>query len=366
MTAEIRAETVGSLLRPPALRIARERLRSGAASEEELRATEDAAVLDAIALQEAARLDLVTDGEMRRTSWIATVRGTLSGFQLFPCGPGWQWKGTERAGEWTNRPFPYVSERIQPLRDLAQTEYAFLSANARARTKHCLPAPSYHRTVWHPVHSRAAYPRCEDFLIEIRDYLRTVVMSLRALGCDYIQLDAPNYGNLCDPDLRAMMAAQGRDLDDELPFDAELDNSVFEGMSGVTRAMHICRGNAAGNWAASGGYDRIAPELFPRLDLDRLLLEYDSPRAGDFAALRHARPETTVVLGLITTKTGELEECEAIEARLREAAAYKPLAQLSLSPQCGFASVEAGNPVTPAEQEAKLRLIGEVAEHVWD
>ena len=362
---EVRAETVGSLLRPAALRAARERVRSGAAAEAELRTAEDAAVLDAIALQESAGLDVVTDGELRRASWIATVRGTLSGFQLFPGGPGWQWKGTEQAETWTKRPFPYVSERIQPLHDLAETEYAFLKLHARTRTKYCLPAPSYHRTVWHPVYSRKAYPRCEDFLLEIRDYLRGVVMSLRGLGCDYIQLDAPNYGNLCDPDLRLMMQAQGRDLDAELPFDAEIDNSVFQGLTGMTRAMHICRGNAAGNWAASGGYDRIAPQLFPRLDLDRLLLEYDSPRAGDFGALRHARPETTIVLGLITTKTGELEQSRIIATRIREAAALRPLDQLALSPQCGFASVEAGNPVTAGEQEAKLRLVGAIAKSVW-
>jgi 5-methyltetrahydropteroyltriglutamate--homocysteine methyltransferase len=365
MTATVRAETVGSLLRPAELRAARERQRAGEASEEAVRAAEDEAVLAAITLQEDAGLDVITDGELRRTSWIATVRGTLSGFQLFPGGPGWQWRGTERAAEWTNRPFPYVSGRIEPLRDLAETEYAFLRAHARARTKYCLPAPSYHRTVWHPEHSRAAYPRCEDFLIEIRDYLRSVVRSLVALGCDYVQLDAPNYGNLCDPELRAIMAAQGRDLDAELPFDAELDNSVFDGVTSITRAMHICRGNAAGNWAASGGYDRIAPQLFPRLRLDRLLLEYDSPRAGDFGALRHVRPETTAVLGLVTTKTGELEEHAAVEARIREASMVKPCEQLALSPQCGFASVEAGNPVSPEEQTAKLHLVSDVARRVW-
>ena len=365
MTASVRAETVGSLLRPAELRAARERASAGEIGEAELRQAEDAAVLKAIALQEAAGLDVITDGEMRRISWIATVRGTLSGFTLIPGGPGWQWKGTAEADSWTDRPFPFVTERIGVLKDLAQTEYAFLKVHARTRTKYCVPAPSYHRTVWHPVHSRDAYPSCEEFLIDIRDYLRGLVRRLVDLGCDYMQLDAPNYGNLCDPEIRAMMEGQGRDLDAELPFDIDLDSSVFAGISGVTRAMHICRGNAAGNWAASGGYERIAAGLFPHLELDRLLLEYDTPRAGDFGPLRHVHPDTVVVLGLITTKSGELEQAEAVERRIREASRLVPLERLALSPQCGFASVEAGNPVTPEEQEAKLRLVVDVAHCIW-
>jgi 5-methyltetrahydropteroyltriglutamate--homocysteine methyltransferase len=365
MPAEVRAETVGSLLRPPELRAARRGARAGQVSEGDLRTAEDAAVLDAIKLQESIGLDVITDGEMRRESWIATVRGPLAGFSSLPGGPGWQWKGTDQAAEWSSRPFPFVTERVRPVRDLAETEYAFLKQHAHARTKYCIPAPSYHRTNWHPVHSRDAYPRVEDFLVDVRDYVRGVVQRVVAMGCDYVQLDAPNYGNLCDPELRAMMEAQGRDLDAELPFDAELDNSVFEGLASVTRAMHICRGNAAGNWAASGGYERIAGDLFPRLALDRLLLEYDTPRAGDFGPLRHVRPGTVVVLGLLTTKTGALEDAAAVEARIREAANTVPLERLALSPQCGFASVEAGNPLSGDEQEAKLRRVVEVARRVW-
>ncbi len=365
MSDFVRAETVGSLLRPAALLDIRRRARGGEVSEADQRAAEDAAVLQAIELQEAVGLDVITDGEMRRTSWIATVRGPLTGFSMIPGGPGWQWQGTERAAQWSSTPFPFVTERIAVQGDLTQSEYAFLKQHARARTKYCMPAPSYHRTNWHPEHSRTAYPSCEDFLIEIRDYVRTMAREATALGCDYVQLDAPNYGNLCDPDLRAIMEAQGRDLDAELEFDAEIDNSVFEGLAGVTRAMHICRGNAAGNWAASGGYDRIAADLFPRLTLDRLLLEYDTPRSGDFGALRHVGGDTTAVLGLVTTKSGAIEDDGLVEARVREAGAIIPVERLALSPQCGFASVEAGNPLTRDEQHAKLRLVVAVARRVW-
>ena len=183
-----------------------------------------------------------------------------------------------------------------------------------------------------------------------------------ALGGDYIQMDAPNYAQWhVDRENRAAFEAWGHDMAAELVADAEIDDTVFEGVRGVTRAIHICRGNApGGRWLANGGYERIAAEVFPRLTrYDRLLLEYDTPRAGDFGPLRHVRPEATVVLGLLTTKQGELEDAALVEARIREAARQVPLERLALSPQCGFASGEAGNPLTPAQQEAKLRRVGD-------
>jgi 5-methyltetrahydropteroyltriglutamate--homocysteine methyltransferase len=200
----------------------------------------------------------------------------------------------------------------------------------------------------------------------MRDYSREVVREVVAMGCDYVQLDAPNYGRACDPEFHTLMASQGRrGAVADLQFDAELDSSVFDGITGITRAMHICRGNSAGAWNAQGGYGAIASDLFPRLHVDVLLLEYDTPRAGDFTPLRHVLPQQTVVLGLLTTKDGALEDAAAVESRIREAAAYVPLERLALSPQCGFASVEAGNPITPAEQEAKLRLVVQIARRLW-
>jgi 5-methyltetrahydropteroyltriglutamate--homocysteine methyltransferase len=363
--SRLRAENPGSLLRPAWLLALRRRRRDGRASEAEAREGEDRAVLEAIRLQESLGLDVITDGEMRRTSWIGTARGAVDGFEPRAGGPGWQWQGTAEAAELSKRPFPFVARPISVRYSLAEREYAFLRAHSRARTKLCLPAPSYHRTVWHPEHSRDAYPRCEDFLVAMRDVVRDMAREAVAMGCDYVQLDAPNYGNLCDRDLRAAMEATGRDLDAELDVDVALDNSVLEGLDGAITAMHICRGNAAGNWAGSGGYGVIAERLFSGLRVDRLLLEYDTPRAGGFDALRHVRRDTAVVLGLLTTKRGELEDAVAVEARIREAAAIVPLDRLALSPQCGFASVEWGNPISPAEQEAKLRLVVELARRVW-
>jgi 5-methyltetrahydropteroyltriglutamate--homocysteine methyltransferase len=363
--SRLRAESPGSLLRPDWLLELRQRQRDGRASDVEARAGEDRAILEAIQLQESLGLDVITDGEMRRMSWIGTARGSVDGFELRAGGPGWVWQGTAQAAELSKRPFPFVVRPISVSHSLAEAEYAFLSQHSRARTKFCVPAPSYHRTVWHPEHSREAYPRCEDFLVEMRNVVRGMVREAVAMGCDYVQLDAPNYGNLCDRNLRAAMESTGRDLDAELEVDIALDNSVFEGRQGVTTAMHICRGNAAGNWAGSGGYDVIAERLFSNLDVDRLLLEYDTPRSGGFDVLRHVRRHATVVLGLLTTKSGELEDAAAVEARIREAAAILPLERLALSPQCGFASVEWGNPISPAEQEAKLRLVVDVARRVW-
>ena len=189
-----------------------------------------------------------------------------------------------------------------------------------------------------------------------------------SLGGDYVQLDAPNYAQWhVDRDNRAAFEAWGHDMATELAADAEIDDSVFEGIAGVTRAIHICRGNApGGRWLADGGYEAIAPAVFPRLTrYDRLLLEYDTPRAGDFGPLRHVRPDTVAVLGLLTTKRGALEDAAAVEARIREAAGHVALERLALSPQCGFASGEAGNPLTAEEQQAKLRRVATIARRIW-
>jgi len=357
-----RAETVGSLLRPPELLAARRWLAEGTVPPERVRELEDVAVLGAVRMQEAAGLDVVTDGEMRRGGWSVTTE-LLDGFEPRPGGPGLTWHGEGRD---VGRPgaYPTVVRQLTPKRSLAD-DYAYLAEHARARTKLCMPAPSYHRRFWYQKHSAGAYPTCEQFLVAVRDLLRAEVARLVELGCDYVQLDAPNYGSLCDVEHRRMLEARGHDLDAELAFDAELDSSLFEGFPGITRALHVCRGNAAGRWHSTGGYGTIAERLFPRLDVDVLLLEYDTDRAGDFEPLRCVRTETVAVLGLVTTKTGALEEESAVEARIAEAARIKPLEELALSPQCGFASVAIGNPVTPDEQEAKLELVGRVARRLW-
>jgi len=378
--ASPRAETVGSLLRDDA--VVRAARRSSPADSALL----GDAVRDAIRLQEEVGLDVITDGEVRRVSWAQTPR-FVDAFAVGGGQSALNWRGATEgrsgaaatAGAGTGGTsmggggYPSVVRRVStaPRTGDMAAEYAFLARYARNRTKFTMAAPSYHRRYWSPTASSTAsttsgYGSPEEFLTEVRDYLRSVAHTLIDLGCDYIQLDAPNYGSLCDPDTIAAMREAGRDPDAELEFDAALDSSLFDGLSGVTSALHVCRGNGpAGAWHSAGGYAAISARLFPGLTVDRLLLEYDSDRAGGFEPLADTRPGTAVVLGLLTTKSPQLEHDADVLARIEEAARFKPLAELALSTQCGFASVPIANPVTPEAQRAKLELVVRLARQVW-
>jgi 5-methyltetrahydropteroyltriglutamate--homocysteine methyltransferase len=379
-----RADVIGSLLRPSYLQEARKAAREGRLDPKEARAAEDRAIAEAIAVQENAGMDAVTDGEFRRMSFIATIGvrdaelGPLTGFKTLVADAEWTglWKnpdgsfgGLTLPEDRTKSRRSIVVEKVGVKRDIVAEEFPFLKAHTRkAQPKYTFPAPSLHRVAWDPKHSRDAYPTARQFLIAMRDYIRDVVKNLIASGCTYIHMDAPNYTQWhTDPSIRAAFESWGHDMDKELIEDAEIDNSVFDGIAGITRAIHLCRGNAPrGRWLANGGYEAIADRLYLRLtNYDTLLLEYDSPRAGDFSSLKHVRSDTVVVLGLVTTKDGRLEDPAAVETRIREAAKVISLERLALSPQCGFASGEYADTMTPPQQEAKLRLVGEVAERVW-
>jgi 5-methyltetrahydropteroyltriglutamate--homocysteine methyltransferase len=378
----VRADVVGSLLRPDYLSEAKEAMRGGTIDAGELRALEDRAVLEAIALQEGAGIEAITDGEYRRHGWVALIpliddplfRAPVSGFEFLDAESGWRglWKtGEGEPADTSGLPpkEPFVTRRLEFARDIVADEYEFLAANAHTRTKYTIPAPSWHRIFWHPDHSTGAYPTSDEFIEDVARFLREhIVDRLVELGCDYIQLDAPNYAQWhIDPGNRAAFEEHGHDMAHELVADADFDNLVFDGLSGVTRAMHMCRGNAPGGmWAASGGYEVISKQVFPRLtNLDRLLLEYDSDRAGGFHPLADVLPHHQVVLGLVTTKDGSLEAPEDVVGRVEEATEHVPLERLAISPQCGFASGEIAETMTLAEQEAKLRLIGDVARRLW-
>jgi 5-methyltetrahydropteroyltriglutamate--homocysteine methyltransferase len=381
-TTVVRADVVGSLLRPEYLSGAKDAMRAGTVDAAELRALEDRAVLEAIALQENAGIEAITDGEYRRNGWIAFIpifddplfRPPVSGFEFLDAESGWRnlWKtGEGEPADTSGLPSqePFVTRRLEVERDIVTDEYAFLHANARARTKYTIPAPSWHRIHWHPEYSADAYATSDEFIHDVARILREhVVDRLVELGCDYVQIDAPNYAQWhIDPDNRAAFEAHGHDMAHELIADAEFDSMLFEGVTGVTRAMHMCRGNAPfGMWAARGGYEAISKEVFPRLEnVDRLLLEYDSDRAGGFAPLADVLPHHQVVLGLVTTKNGTLESAEDLVARIDEATQYVPVERLAISPQCGFASGEISRTMSLPEQEAKLTLVGEVARRVW-
>jgi len=384
VTKIARADVIGSLLRPAYLQEARKNAREGKIGASEARAAEDKAIKEAVALQEAAGMDAVTDGEFRRMSFIATIGvrdaelGPLSGFKTLVIDAEWTalWKypdgsfgGLTLPEDPTKARRSIVVDKIGVKRDIVADEFPFLKQNTKkAIPKYTFPAPSWHRIAWDKTHSRDAYPTCREFLLAMRDYTRDVVKKLIDAGCEYIHMDAPNYAQwYIDPKIRAAFESWGHDMEKELIEDAEIDNSVFDGISGITRAIHLCRGNAPrGRFLATGGYDVIADKLYPRLtNYDTLLLEYDSPRAGDFSSLKHVNKGTTVVLGLVTTKDGKLEDPAAVEARVREAAKVVPLEHLALSPQCGFASGEYADTMTYAEQDAKLRLVGQLADKVW-
>ena len=377
MSDRARADTVGSLLHPAYLREARQLLQEGRIGEQELKASEDRAVLEAIALQQQAGLDVITDGEFRRAAWNPVFgvgrEAPFAGYSLVEAEhPIWRrfWRDDSGALQ-TRAPAPaaIVTETLRPQRDIVTDEYEFLQTNATSRTKYTFPAPSYARAFWNPDASRDAYPTIDEYLFAVRDLVRSeIVDKALALGCDYLQMDAPNYGQIyTDDEVRAAYEAAGHDIEAELIADAELDNSLFDGISGVTRSIHICRGNGPGGvWSATGGYDKFAADMFSRLtNIDSLLLEYDTERAGNFEPLRHVRQDTTVVLGLLTTKHGALEQAQDVEARIRDATQYVPLERLSLSPQCGFSSAPGGNPLTMEEQRAKLDLVVEIARRVW-
>jgi 5-methyltetrahydropteroyltriglutamate--homocysteine methyltransferase len=379
MASIARADQVGSLLRPQRLLDAREQRTTGAIDAAALRAVEDEEILALVAMQQESGIDLITDGELRRLSWIATAPGAedapITGFSLMEPDPEFSWiRGwRDASGQPVQRAFrqqAFVTQRIGKGRDIVSDEYGFLRQHANGRKKYTYPAPSYHRIYWHPEHSKNAYATVDDFLRDVRDFIREEVIERAiALGCDYVQLDAPNYGQFyTDDEVRAELEAAGHDLDAALVGDAEIDNDVFDGVTGVTRALHICRGNGPGGiWSATGGYDTLAPEVFPRLQhIDTLLLEYDTPRAGDFSPLRYVQPHQAVVLGLLTTKDGSLEDGALIEQRIREASEHVPLDRLALSPQCGFNSALQGNPLTAEQQEAKLRQVVDIARRVWD
>jgi len=363
--AQTRAENVGSFLRSP------EALRAAASRDPdpEAAAVLDAAVLDVIKLQRAAGVDIVTDGELRRSNWADTPDFLDCFDKIAGNTGGLRWRGGESSPAGGHAAaYDTVARRVADAKRLGDrsAQYAFLAENAGVRTKFTLPAPSYHRRYWWEEVSGAVYSSAEEYLTEIRDALREVVDQVVALGCDYIQLDAPNYGSLCDPDNRGRMEAAGADINAQLAFDAALDSSLFAGLSGVTSAVHVCRGNApGGRWHSAGGYGAISAQLFPQLAVDRLLLEYDTERAGTFGPLADVPSGVTAVLGLLTTKSGDLEDEAVVRERIAEAATVKPLDELALSTQCGFASVAGGNVVTPEQQLAKLELVANVARATW-
>jgi methionine synthase II (cobalamin-independent) len=364
---EARSDVVGSLLRPPELLDARERLARGELAPAEFKRVEDAAVDAALRLQEEAGMAVVTDGEMRRLSFQSQMTEAVEGFgewdlDAFLWG---EWQSDELGEMNVERPPIAVEGKLRRKRFLSAEEFTYARGRTDRIVKVTLPSPSLFANFWDPDRSSAAYRDLEEFLADVAEILRDEVGELVRLGATYVQLDAPHYPLLVDPTYRDFYESRGWPAERWLDLGVELDNHVYGKRDGVTFSMHLCRGNQASRWLVEGGYDWLAERLFPRVNADRLLLEYDDARSGSFEPLRALPDDKVAVLGLVTTKTGRRETVDELVARIREAGAFCPLERLALSPQCGFATSVLGNALTVEDQEAKLRTIAETAEAVW-
>ena len=360
MSDRPRADVVGSLLRPTALREARAKRTSGELTPAEYKRIEDAAVDEAIALQEECGLDAVTDGEMRRMFFTGVITDALEGIDFVTGAPTTWHRSWSDETETIELPV-VVTGRLRRRGSLALEEFAYARARARPTLKVTLPSPLMLSYFWSPEHSRAAYDDPFDMFADAAEIIREQAAELVAAGCEYIQYDAPELATIVDPSQADFFAGLGIEPDRMLTEGVDLLNRCAD-LDGARFVMHMCRGNNRGRWLAEGGYESISRRVFQRAEnYDGFALEYDSPRAGSLDVLRDVPLDKTVTLGLVSSKRNEVETRREIASRLEEAAGYFPREQLALSTQCGFASEDAGNPVTPEHQRAKLELVADVA-----
>jgi 5-methyltetrahydropteroyltriglutamate--homocysteine methyltransferase len=360
VTVDARVEHVGSLLRPEYLRDARDASARGELSPAGLKAAEDRAVREAVAMQEEVGLPVVGDGEMRRESFQSELTAACDGFAGVDA-RAWLWGAWHSAevGDVTiERPAGLaVVATVRKRRNLAAEEFTFLRARTSRLAKVTLPSPSLFANLWSPRRSVAAYSTLDGFLAYVVQVLCEEVRELVRLGCTYIQLDAPHYPLLIDPGWRAFYEERGWPAERWLEYGIELDNAVIDAGRPATFGFHLCRGNQLSRWLVSGGYDAIAAPVFGKVHADRLLLEYDDERSGTFDPLRLVPADKVVVLGLVTTKNSRVESLDQIRARLGQARSVVDAERLALSPQCGFATSVAGNTITAEAQRAKLALL---------
>ncbi|HZV50658.1 MAG TPA: 5-methyltetrahydropteroyltriglutamate--homocysteine S-methyltransferase [Candidatus Dormibacteraeota bacterium] len=356
------AEHVGSLLRPPELLEARAAFEAGRIPIEELRAVEDRHILEAIRFQERVGLRSVTDGEFRRAIYFGHFPAAVEGFTWMDARDTF----TDARGRRMRYRTPVVTGRLRRVRGIATEEYRFVAERTARTPKVTLPSPcSQHYFRWREGVSDRDYD-LEAFFTDLTHVYREELAALGALGAGYVQLDDVSFGMLSDERHRREFRARGYDLEAMVDRYVDLINQAIAGRpEGMVVALHVCRGNNQGRWLAEGGYDALAERVFGQLQVDALFLEYDSPRAGGFAPLRFVPRRQRVVLGLVSTKTPALEPEERLLRAIEEAGRHFPVERMALSPQCGFASTAPGNPLTPADQEAKLRRVVEVAARVW-
>jgi 5-methyltetrahydropteroyltriglutamate--homocysteine methyltransferase len=366
-TPPFRADHVGSLLRPPELLRAREDFAHGRIPADELRAIEDDAIRDAVRMQEEIGLQSATDGEFRRASWHMDFIYQLDGID-----PADEQIKVEFHNEQGDVEFTTAALSVHDRVGLSKTIFgdAFEALNSMTTTatpKLTIPSPSMvHYRGGQAAISKVVYEDIDEFWRDLVAAYREEVRRLGALGCTYLQFDDTSLAYLNDPKQREYIASIGGDPQHQHEhYIRHINEALADRPEGMSVTTHMCRGNFRSSWAAEGGYDFVAEALFNELQIDGFFLEYDDARSGTFEPLRFVPKGKMVVLGLVTTKRGELEDKDALKRRVEEASRYVPLEQLCLSPQCGFSSTVEGNLVTQEQQTAKLRLIVETAEEIW-
>jgi 5-methyltetrahydropteroyltriglutamate--homocysteine methyltransferase len=360
--APYRADHVGSLLRSAPLKEARAKRATGRMSSAELESIEDAEIRKIIAGQEEVGLRSVTDGEFRRAYWHFDFLAGLDGVEMVEATQGIQFAGVQSKAE-----APFVKGKLGSRHHPQIAHFAFLKANTKRTPKMTIPSPSMlHYRGGRKMIDSAVYPTMDEFYSDLAQAYKQAIRGFHATGCRYLQLDDCSFAYLCDPAQRAMLADRGDDPDRQGEIYAGMINAALAGRpNDLVVTTHVCRGNFRSTFIASGGYEPIADLLFNKVDVDGYFLEWDNDRAGGFEPLRFLPKGKTVVLGLITSKTGALEAKDMVKRRVEEATKYASLDQLCLSPQCGFASTEEGNVLSEDEQWAKLARVVEVAEEVW-
>lgn len=356
-----RSDVVGSLLRPSYLKEARDLFASGKLSDSAFKQIEDRAVDECVELQIRAGLEMITDGEMRRYAFFGHLIDAVEGFDKYG---GWAIPFKNDQGETTVLPRPVVIGKLRRKRPLCAEEFTYLRARTKHPSKTTIISAQQAAAYYDKTKSAGAYPTVDAYLADLVDILRDEVGELIRLGCTYIQIDSPQYTALLDPDLREGYRQRGNDPDRLLDLSIEMDNAVIGNHPGIIFGLHLCRGNNQSRFYAAGDYGPIT-RVFRNTKFHRFLLEYDDERSGGFEPLRQVPEDRTVVLGLVSSKKPQLEGKEELKQRIEDAADYIPLERLALSSQCGFASTIEGNLVTPADQEAKLRLVAETAQEVW-
>src|SRR5258707_10329130 len=362
-TPPFRADHVGSLLRSPILLVARQQRERGEISAAALKLVEDHEIRALIRKQEAAGLKSITDGEYRRASWQTDFLTALDGVESYLGERKFKFKGPQ--------PRPILLRINKTLGGYTPhpmlEHFKFVKAHTQATPKMTIPSPStLHFRYGREAVPDAIYPSMDDFYRDLGTTYRKAVRAFADAGCRYLQLDEVNLTYLCDPELRKQVTARGDDPDKLPMVYADMINAAISDIpDDMTISMHLCRGNFRSTFVASGGYEPVAEILFNTIKVHGYFMEYDTARAGGFEPLRFVPKGKTVVLGLVTTKSGQLESRDELKRRIEEASKYVDIDQLALSPQCGFASTEEGNLLADEEQWAKLRMIVELADEIW-